>query len=376
MSVLAEQNRVLYIEPRPYLRAVVRGTVSGRIPLSQWMSPRVARISDGLHVYRPPLYAPLSGQEPLARMTRTMRQNSLRRAMRQLKMETPILWLYRPDMADLPGQCGERLVIYHIVDEYLGYADLEPSRIEQVRARERRLIERADLVLVTSRTLLESKGGINPNTHWVPNAVDYARFAAACNPDARRSSEPADLADLAHPRIGYVGALNDKIDYSLLVQVADAYPSVPLVLVGPVRATTKASLGGLGALHSRPNVRFVDQVAVDRVPNYVAACDVGLLPYSCNAWTANIHPLKMYEYLACGLAVVSTDIPGVRDEADLIHIAGDERGFVTATAQALGENGPDLRQQRRERASHNTWRQRVERISALIEATLEARGAS
>jgi glycosyltransferase involved in cell wall biosynthesis len=376
MSLLAEQNRVLYIEPRPYLRAVVKGTINGRIPLSQWVSPRLVHVSKGLHVYRPPLYAPLSGREPLASLTRGVRNASLRGAMRRLNMDAPILWLYRPDMADLPGQCGERLVIYHIVDEYLGYADLDPSRVEEVRQRERELIQRADLVLVTSQTLLESKGGINPNTHWVPNAVDYARFAAACELDGARTPEPPELAGLARPRIGYVGALNDKIDFSLLVQVAEAYPAVPLVLVGPIRVTTEADLGNLRTLHGRPNVHFVDQVPVDRVPHYVAACDVGLLPYRRNAWTRNIHPLKMYEYLACGLAAVSTDIPGVRDEADLVHIAQDEQSFVTAIARALCEGAAELKRQRQQRASRNTWRQRVERISALIETTMQARGVS
>ena len=72
MSLLAEQNRVLYIEPRPYLRGVIGGTISGRIPLSQWVSPPLRRMSEGLHIYRPPLYAPLSGREPLAGLTRTM----------------------------------------------------------------------------------------------------------------------------------------------------------------------------------------------------------------------------------------------------------------------------------------------------------------
>jgi len=376
MSLLAEQNRVLYIEPRPYLRDVIKGAMNGRIPLSQWTAPRMERVSEGLQVYRTPLYAPLSGREPLASLTRALRGASLRAAMSQLEMDRPILWLYRPDMADLPGQFGESLVIYHIVDDYLGYEDLAPSRVEEVRQRERGLIQRADLVLVTSKTLLESRGGLNPNTHWVPNAVDYARFAAACEPSQGNVSEPAELAGLPRPRIGYVGALNDKIDFCLLAQIAEAYPSVPLVLVGPVRATAPSSLSGLQALYTRPNVRFVDQVPVDRVPHFVAACDVGLLPYQCNAWTRNIHPLKMYEYLACGLAVVSTDIPGVRDEADTISIAEHGPGFVAAVGRALGENAPHLKRQRQQHAARNTWRQRVEHISDLIEATRRSKNLS
>ena len=361
MSLLAEGNRVLYVEPRPYLRTVL----GGGVPLSQWVAPRTEAIRPGLHVYRTPLYAPISGQQPLASLTRVLRHHSLRRAMRRLGMQAPILWLFRPDMDDAVGQCGESLVIYHIVDEYLGYPDLDPARREAVRTREQQLIRRADLVLVTSRALLESKGGLNPNTHWVPNAVDYDRFAEA----HRAGIEPLELAGLPRPRIGYVGALNDKIDFALLTQVADAYAHVPMVLVGPVRVATEQAQRHVEDLRARPNVSFIGSVPVDRVPHFTAACDVGLLPYQLNAWTEHIHPLKLYEYLSCGMPVVSVDIPGVREEADLVHVAQDGRDFVEAVGWALADDSAEHRSRRQERASHNTWRHRVERISELISAT-------
>ncbi|MFH1085056.1 MAG: glycosyltransferase [Chloroflexota bacterium] len=366
MSLLAQENRVLYVEPRPYLRTVARQMARGQISVGCLFGERLRAVGDGLHVYQPPLYAPLSGQEPVKSLTARLRAHDLRRAMRRAGVERPLLWLYRPDMDDLPGCCDERLLIYHMVDEYAGYADVSAARAETVRARERRLIARADLVLVSSRALLEHKGGLNPRTYWVPNAVDYPRFAAA----AAARHEPPELAGCPRPRLGYVGAINDKLDTDLLLDVARAHQQATLVLVGPVRPATDAMRAGLAALHDQPNVRWVDQVPVERVPEFVAACDVGLLPYRRNLWTEHIQPLKLYEYLACGLPVVATDIPAVRDEAAVVAIASDAEQYVALIAEALRGDSGARRAERQARAARNTWRQRVAQISELIEAAL------
>lgn len=366
MSLLAEQNRVLYVEPRPYFRPVMQRLMRGEIPWEEWRAPRLRQIKPSLHVFHPPLYAPISGRKPLSTLTSAVRHVTLRRALRRLGISRPLLWLFRPDMADLPGHYGERLLIYHIVDEYSGYSDLDAERAQSIQRRERELIARADLVLVTSRALLESKRGLNPNTHWVPNGVDYERFAAA----VAERREPPEIADLPHPRLVYSGAINDKIDVELLLRVAGAYPRAALVLVGPVRMVAPELQQGIETLQARANVRFIGQVAVERVPHFCAACDLGLLPYRYNVWTQHIQPLKMYEYLACGLPVVSTDIPAVRDEADVIHVEKDAEGFVQAIGAALESDHPFARAERQARAAHNTWRQRVERISELVEATL------
>ena len=370
MSLLAERNRVLYVEPRPFLRDVVGRLRRGEFSLGELRGQPPTRVSEGLHVFHQPLYAPLSGRQPLAALTDGLRAAALKRAMRRLGIAQPILWLFRPDTADVPGRYNESLLVYHIVDEYLGYADVGSERTADIQRRENALLERADLVLVTSRALLESKGGTNPNTHWVANAVDYERFARV----AAAPHEPESLAGLARPRIGYVGAINDKIDVALLERVAESHPEGTLVLVGPVTATDPETLRGLDGLRERPNVRFLGRVDVEKVPDHMLACDVGLLPYKRNAWTRHIHPLKMYEYLACGLPVVSADIPSVHAEADLIEIAADGDAFVRAIDRALAYDDDTARAVRAERASRNTWRDRVAEISRLVEETLARKG--
>jgi glycosyltransferase involved in cell wall biosynthesis len=370
MSLFARQNKVLYVEPRHYLRPLLQRLGKGQLSWAEISAPRLERIAPGLHVYHQPLYAPISGRPPLSTFTQALRNASLRHCLRRLHMQRPILWLFRPDMVDVPGHLTERLVIYHIVDEYSGYADVDASRVEDIQRRERQLIARADLVLVTSEALWQTKRGLNPHTYWVPNAVDYERFAQA----TAEGPEPDAVSGSPRPRIGYVGAINDKIDTELLLRVAKAYPNASLVLVGPVRMVTPAGQSGIEALKSCANVRLVGQVPVEQVPAYMAHCDVGLLPYRDGPWTSHIHPLKLYEYLACGLPVVATDIPSVRQEREVVDIASTPEQFVAAVATALECDSEASRALRRERAAQNTWQQRVERISELISARLQDKG--
>ena len=362
MSRLAQRNTVLYVEPRAYLRDVVARLKAGEIrPADLWPKP-VRHIQDGLYVYTPPLCAPLSGRQPIKWISDGLRKRSLCRAMRSLAISRPILWLFRPDMADVPGRYGESFLIYHIVDEYTGYAGVDSIAAKRVAERERELIARANLVMVTSQSLLENKRGLNPHTYWVPNAVDYAAFKRAA--DAR--VEPQELADIRRPRVAYVGAINDKLDTDLLLDVSRALPEISLVLVGPERPTTEAMRQGLSALRAESNVHFVGRLPVERVAPIMAACDVGLLPYKRNAWTEHIHPLKMFEYLACGLPVVSTDIPSVHAEDEFVDIVEDADAFATAVRQELSAHSPEHAAARQARASQNTWEQRIEAISSLV----------
>ncbi|MBN1400810.1 MAG: glycosyltransferase [Anaerolineae bacterium] len=370
MSLLSRQNRVLYVEPRPYLRPVMRRAAAHEIGLREMWGPRLSEVNPGLHVFHPPLYAPLSGRAPLRQVLDAIRDASLRRAMRRVGVARPILWLFRPDQADVPGRYGESLTIYHVVDEYAGYADVDAEQAASIRQRERNLITQADLVLVTSQALLEDRGGLNPHTYWVPNAVNYDAFAQARD----RREEPAELAGMPHPRLGYVGAINDKIDTGLLLHLAQSLPEAILILVGPVRPTSNEMRAGVKALRAQSNVRLIGQVSVEQVPGFVAACDLGLLPYRRNAWTRHIHPLKLYEYLACGLPVVATDIPSVHEEGDLIDIADDAESFVALVSMALARDSEAVRIERQRRASHNTWMHRVERISELIDIVRAAQG--
>jgi len=368
MSILARRNKVLYVEPELHFRPTLRKVTYGEIGVSRLWRRRVSWIQDELYVYHPPVFAPISGHVLWGTITRTLRFGLLRRTLRHLGMSKPILWLFRPGMVDLVGQFGEKLVIYHIVDEYSAYANHTPESARRTREREVRLAGQADIVFVTSQALWKTKRRLNPHTYLVQNAVDYRTFARII---ARNTSLPADIGSLQHPVIGFVGLIGPKQDYELLQLVAESHPAWSLVMVGPVRGMQDTE--ELKRLQALPNVHFLGCKLTEEIPRYINACDVCLIPYKINnEETKNINPLKLYEYLACGKPVVSVDIPAVRPFAEVVHIAKDKETFIRRIEDALREDG-SLTSRRLGIAKQNTWEVRVEQLSVLIQKALQAK---
>ncbi len=357
MSRLARQNLVIYVEPRPYLRQVWAGLRSGAFrPLRG--RPRLRKALDNLYVYTPPWWAPISGREPLASLFARLRRRDLQAVMRRLGAGRPILWLVRPDQADVIGQVGEKMRVYQIVDEYAGYGGLSAERRAALLERERRLVAAVDMVFVTSPALLESKGPYNPRTYLVPNGVDYDAFSRALEDPAL----PADLAAVPKPRVGYVGALNDKVDYALLRDLAQARPDWAIVLVGPWAVREDAT--GFD-LRRQANVHILGKKDVALVPHYVKGLDICLMPYKLNEWTRSIDPLKMYEYLAAGRPVVSTPIPAAVAFSRWVVVADGER-FAEAVLAAMAQDNDAARAERRRVAARHSWEARVEFIASRL----------
>ncbi len=321
-------------------------------------------VRENLWVYRDPVYAPIAGRRlRLGELTQALRARAMRRTMQRLGFGRPLLWLTRYYQADVVGTCGERLVIYQISDEYSAYVAVRDP--DTVRREEAALIRRADLVLVTSPALLASKRPLNPHTYLVPNAADVEGFAQAATDPAL----PAAMANLPRPVMGYVGVLNEKLDYELLRAVALARPDWTIALVGPLSLYTQPhKADGLAGL---PNVRLLGGVDVTQVPHHIKACDVCLLPYERNEWTRNIDSLKLYEYLACGRPVVATDIPAAHGFPGLVHVVRDAEEAVAAIELALEERTPEHGRRRQAAVAGHNWDARVEQISELITEALQ-----
>ncbi len=359
MTRLARRNKVLFVEPTPYLRPVV-----AQGPRA-WLRSTFYSPTPNLWVYRSPNRYPISGKPPLRDLTFALRKRHLRRVLARLGMENPILWVFRYDLGEMIGHLDEKLLIYHAVDEYTAYVPPHGSHAathQRILQMERAIMQQADLVFVTSHTLLENKRPYNENIFFVPNGVDYEHFAA---PPANL---PPDAAAIPGPRIGYAGAINEKLDIDLLIAIARARPDWNLLLIGPILFKQPDALAELQAF---PNVHFLGRKEVDELPAYMHACDALLMPYAHNRWTENINPLKLYEYLATGRPIVSTDIPAVRDFHDVLHIEDNVEAFIHAIHQALEETDPGKREKRRAVARQNTWDQRIATISSVIQGFLD-----
>ncbi|MFZ2361559.1 MAG: glycosyltransferase [Anaerolineae bacterium] len=393
---LARVTTVLYVGEEPYLRAWpgLAGTTQ----------PALTHVADGLYTFRWSPLAPVTGAPLLGPLTAALRRRRLESALRRLPLPinhspihqftinhsppSPILWLFRPSQQHWIDQLDPRLVIYHVVDEYSAYPSLSPAQAQRQRDLDRQLTTHADLVFCTAQSLVDARLPLNPNTHYMPNAVDYDAFqralansSAAGEPPITQSlrdgsqspSHPVTLSP-CHPVLGVVGGINAKVDLALLAGVATRRPDWRIDLVGPLSyGLDEAELARLRAL---ANVHFSGAVAPEHVPAVMAGCAVGLIPYKLNEQTRHVNPLKVYEYLAVGKPVVGTLLPELAQFQPLVRLAGDMDGFVAAVEAALAEgDAPDAVAARLAVAAANTWDARVERMLALIEKALQRRAA-
>jgi glycosyltransferase involved in cell wall biosynthesis len=225
-----------------------------------------------------------------------------------------------------------------------------------VQAAERRLIERADVVITTSAALYESKRRLHPNTHLVRHGVDVAHFARALDDGL---PEPADLAGIRRPILGFFGLIHHWIDCDLIVRVARQRPNLSFVLIGSNRS-------GHPGLTETPNIHLLGRREYARLPAYCKAFDAALLPFVCNRMTLNINPIKLREYLAAGLPVVSTPLPEAARYQPHVQIARDPDDFARACDAAITHSSPKERRQRARCVADETWEAVVEKLSRLV----------
>jgi glycosyltransferase involved in cell wall biosynthesis len=326
----------------------------------------LSQVAENLFVFRYPLWAPISGRFPLKQFTQFIRQQALNKVLCRLNMAQPIVWFLRPDMIDLIEEIpSARLFLYHCEDEYTSYHTLTPDSRRRIEASEHKLMAQVDAVIVVSQKLCQAKKPFNPQTWLVPNGVNYQAYATAlADPQL-----PGDLQAISRPRLGYSGYISDKLNLIMLKELAQAHPHWSLVFLGEVGVSGQQA-EVWRTLQTLPNVHHIGPVEWSQVPHYVKGFDVGLLPYVQDDHSENISPMKLYDYLAAGLPVVSVDIPAAREFSQYIHFADNPQCFSQAVQAALADKTAERRQARLNLAAQHSWQARAEQISNLIQTQL------
>ncbi len=261
------------------------------------------------------------------------------------------------------------LVVYDCMDELSLFLGAPPELVRMETA----LLGRADLVFTGGVSLYEAKRTRHPRVHCLPSSVDASHFARA-RPSAQGVAEPEDQAGLRHPRLGFFGVLDERLDLAVLDAVATAHPEWQIVMVGPVVKIDAATLP------RHPNIHYTGQRPYQQLPGYLAGWDVCLLPFARNEATRFISPTKTLEYMAAERPIVSTPIADVaRSYADIVYLADSPAAFVEACERALA-TPEEERAARTEAAravlARTSWDATAGRMEQLIEEALASRRAS
>lgn len=120
-------------------------------------------------------------------------------------------------------------------------------------------------------------------------------------------------------------------------------------------------------LKSKTNVNFLGSKPYEELPNYMKFFDVCIIPYDQNdPLNINCSPLKLYDYMATGKPVVSTDLPAVRSFNKLVRIGRNKEEFEKQLMKAIEEQDGFLCKLRMAKAHENSWESRANDIIKIL----------
>jgi glycosyltransferase involved in cell wall biosynthesis len=271
-----------------------------------------------------------------------------------------ILWVLSP-LANYLVEAAlphVKLVVYDCMDDLASFRD----GTSIMRAREAHLMELVDLVFTGGRALYEARKDRHPRVHCFPSGVDLAHYQRVCDPV---TLVPADMDGIPRPRLGYFGVLDERIDWTLIREIAHQRREWQWVFVGPTVKVRPAELP-IGT-----NIHYLGQRSYGELPAYLKGFDIATMPFALNEATRSISPTKTPEYLAGGKPVISTSVPDVITAyKNIICIADGVDGWIDALEELLSAL-PDHTQTQIERAQPHltttSWDSIVERMWSLMQ---------
>lgn len=271
------------------------------------------------------------------------------------RRENTTLWLFPPNqyIDDLLTGIPHSNLVTQIVDNNLYLESLNEGDVNFVKRQYDELASRSQSVITSSQFNHDYFHRLNPNTHLFINAVD-AMFLGDGDQLPHRLSG-------ARPRLVYVGWISQRTDMELLRHVATERPAYDLIIAGPDEGPLAAS--GITELD---NVTYLGKVPYGELPELLRTADVCIIPHKDNEYSRSMSPLKLFQYLATGRPIVSTDIGGIDHWKSLISVAASYDQFVEMVDTTLASDSVEQSRQRIAAAKQETWDARVDEMLNAI----------
>ncbi|MBF0517263.1 MAG: glycosyltransferase [Nitrospirae bacterium] len=326
MSRLSKDHKVLYVIP-----ISLQGL--WRFKHMRKKKFRYLKINKNLTYYRP-IVLPFGEQYPLIkRINELLVIKRIKNFMKRNRFsKNLLLWLYTPMAYYLPGQLGEKAVVYDCMDDFSSFLYAP----KDVLKKEQQITKAADVFFAGGDTLLKNKAQGHPNAAAFSCGVDAGHFAKAAQ---RNSPAPADIADIRGKILGYFGAVDERIDYDLLEFIANFDKSWQIVIIGPLVKIKRPAI-----FDSIENLHYLDLKLYNELPVYASFFDCCLIPFKMNdPVTQHLNPTKTLEYLAMGKPIVSTALPDiVKNFTGMVSIANSYEAFANSIKERLADDDKEM----------------------------------
>jgi GT2 family glycosyltransferase/glycosyltransferase involved in cell wall biosynthesis len=299
-----------------------------------------------------PVTIPFYGSAIARRLNAALVRAQVRLVSRALGMKAPAYIVTIPTAWDVIRPMARRSLVYNRSDLHSSFPEADKKLIEGYEAE---LLKHSDSICYVSRALMQLElPSTGQRAFFLDHGVDLEHFRAAPH-----NAQPDNVRNLPRPRIGFFGGLDDYIiDFDLLERIAAELPEATLILIGDATCSM--------ARFSRfPNVHWLGFQPYEKIPGYGSAFDVALMPWLRNDWIRHSNPIKLKEYLALGLPVVTIDFPEAHHYADHLAIARDSDEFVAAIRRLL--SAPPSADLQRAAILSKSWERRAAVLIDLCE---------
>ncbi len=277
----------------------------------------------------------------------------------------PLYWVYNPHFLDFIESYPPQLLVYHATEDYLGdHPDLQLG--DPIVAKLHRLLAQTDLAVAVTETVAAGvrKGGRYGGPLIVArNGCDVEHWKV-------EAKQPPSTEKVAL----FQGGINARLDYDLLLDLADRLPDWRFWFCG---GDTYATQPQWSDLKAKPNVRWLGEMHADQLPDIQAQATVGLIPFRQTTLMRASLPLKAYEYVASGLPVVTIPIDELSREPDLFLVATDSKSFALKLEEAAATRHDAGWLDRREKsAAAASYDSRFDAMTEKLGVIVEARARS
>lgn len=242
--------------------------------------------------------------------------DEIKKSTEFLGLDSKILFLWSPLSTGVIGKLDEKLIVFDALDNWAKH----PEMTDKQRYAEKGydiIREKADIIFVNSNETQELLYNTRAAPMLILNGVDKEVF------QAKEQVRPPDLRKTSGPLVGYAGKLAKRIDVNLLAFLAKKLPEINFVLIGQF-----LDKGWFRELYKIKNIHFLGDKHYSLLPQYIMSFDICIIPHNVGALECGGDAIKLYEYLAAGKPVVTTNIAGVNHFKGIITIANTREEFL------------------------------------------------
>lgn len=285
--------------------------------------------------------------------------HSINRFLKKNGYKNIILWSYYPLNVEYFDEIEYSVSVFDTVDNWCEHSSYTKFK-KKLEENYKKIKEKANIIFVLSKSGEEIFAPRKDNVYHITQGVDLAHYMI------KNKLINNDIAKIHHPIIGYVGVIQEnRINFDLIEYIAKKNLDKSVVLIGPIWNKNHEKL-----LKSYSNIYLLGKKGYGETPDYINQFDVGIIPHMLNDFIKYTCPMKVYEYLACGIPVVTTDAPGIEQFKGVVGIANDFEKFNIAIQEELNNNSQEKIDNRIKVIKDHTWEKKVDQMLNHIQTLI------